>query len=609
MFFDDRLATVLRHRAASEHAARTQFRQLLDLMGNRKYGRDESLIAAAWLRLAALAELIPAAERASMVREPGWRFRSTELAARLAEDHPKVAAAALARADLRSEDWRELIPRLPVRARGFLRLRRDLPEDISPILEQLGIHDRGLPQPEVELPPEVVADKPESMVGADDTIAQLDVGSDDEVEADDILNLTEIVEEMTPATARENTGPKSEIAALVERISNFRKGQEPPQVPHDQSPRLPLEDEAGIRQYSVPSFGFIADVAGRIEWADEQAAPMVIGKRLLPPKRLGTANSRDPIIRAFSSCQPIERAEITLSGASAIEGRWFIDAQPRFLGSSGRFHGYIGRFRRPAPIDETQTPAAREADRIRQLLHELRTPVNALQGFAEVIQQQLFGPAPNEYRALAANIAGDAARILAGFDELERLAKLEGGAMILSEGESDLGPLVERMVNQLQQVLSSRMAGFDLAPMPDTPSCISMAEEDAEALVWRLLATLAGACTAGEALEISLTNLHGIVRLQSELPAQLAAEEDIFSAKAKSTTNGLSAGLFGAGFSLRLVRAEVNSAGGDLVNDDDRITLTIPHRPAQQAPPSEDSAPEGRNVDRKPAKGEQAKAE
>src|SRR3546814_1861100 len=47
MFFDDRLATVLRHRAAGEHAARTQFRQLLDLLGNRKYGRDESLIAAA----------------------------------------------------------------------------------------------------------------------------------------------------------------------------------------------------------------------------------------------------------------------------------------------------------------------------------------------------------------------------------------------------------------------------------------------------------------------------------------------------------------------------------------------------------------------------------
>ena len=35
MLFDDRLATVLRHRATGERAARTQFRQLLDLLGSR----------------------------------------------------------------------------------------------------------------------------------------------------------------------------------------------------------------------------------------------------------------------------------------------------------------------------------------------------------------------------------------------------------------------------------------------------------------------------------------------------------------------------------------------------------------------------------------------
>ena len=147
MFFDDRLATVLRHRAAGENAARTQFRQLLDLLGNRKYGRDESLVAAAWLRLGALGEIIPAADRARMVGEAGWRFRSPELAAHLAEDEPDVAAAALSRADLTEEDWEALIPRLPIRARGFLRLRRDLPQKAEAILDRLGVSDRGLPQP------------------------------------------------------------------------------------------------------------------------------------------------------------------------------------------------------------------------------------------------------------------------------------------------------------------------------------------------------------------------------------------------------------------------------------------------------------------------------
>src|SRR6476469_3470744 len=119
MHFDDRLATVLRHRASGERAARTQFRQLLDLLGNRRGGRDGSMLAAAWLRLAALGETIASTERADMIREPGLRFRNPELALHLAEDEPEVAAAALAVAQLSADDWEALIPRLPIRARGF----------------------------------------------------------------------------------------------------------------------------------------------------------------------------------------------------------------------------------------------------------------------------------------------------------------------------------------------------------------------------------------------------------------------------------------------------------------------------------------------------------
>jgi len=152
MFFDDRLATVLRQRAGSDVGLRTQFRQLLDILGAEKVSarsaRDPSLVATAWMRMDALGEKIPAADRARMVREEGWRFRNPELASHLADFEPDVAAAALSRAELSSDDWAALIPRLPVRARGFLRLRKDLPEETEVLLERLGVHDRGLPSPE-----------------------------------------------------------------------------------------------------------------------------------------------------------------------------------------------------------------------------------------------------------------------------------------------------------------------------------------------------------------------------------------------------------------------------------------------------------------------------
>ena len=605
MFFDDRLATVLRHRAAGEHAARTQFRQLLDLLGSRKYGRDESLVAAAWLRLGALGEQIPAPERAAMIRETGWRFRSAELAAHLAEDEPEVVAAALTRADLSDDDWQGLIPRLPIRARGFLRLRRDLPEGAEMILERLGITDRGLPMPQTADDALVLADSDAIAMDVEEAVvAPSDTGDvpgtleplveqpepdqaepvpeepvqEDAVQEDsgavesDAIELEEIAP--PPPSARQEE--KSEISALVERIAQFRRERENPELSSDLAPQLPLEESSGNVSRELSAFAFSTDAAGRIEWADDAIAPSVVGKRLMPRQSLGEQAQLDPISRAFLSQQPIERAAVTLTGAEVISGEWVVDAHPRFAPAGGRFFGYVGRFRRPAPADRAGAAQSSEADRIRQLLHELRTPVNALQGFAEVIQQQLFGPAPNEYRALAATIAGDAARILAGFDELERLARLESGTMTLDEGTSDLGDLTQRMVSQLQQVMAPRMAGFQYTAPDSSDILATVGEEDAEALLWRVLATMAGASNSGETLAIALSSKNNQVHLSCDLPAQLKQVDDVFTAQVKASGASVSAGLFGAGFSLRLARAEARSAGGDLVCQDGEIRLKLP---------------------------------
>jgi signal transduction histidine kinase len=124
--------------------------------------------------------------------------------------------------------------------------------------------------------------------------------------------------------------------------------------------------------------------------------------------------------------QPFRAVPITLAGAPAIAGDWQVDAVPGSI-RCGRYIGHLGRLRRPAPTAAAPaTPPVKdsETDRLRQLLHELRTPVNAIQGFAEVIQQQLFGPTPHEYRALAAVVAADSAVMLAGFEELDRYARI-----------------------------------------------------------------------------------------------------------------------------------------------------------------------------------------
>lgn len=588
MFFDDRLATVLRQRATGEAGLRTQYRQLLDLLGkdrlHRAGAQHQSLVAAAWLRMDALAEAIPAPERAAMIREPGWRFRSPDLAAHLADQEPDIAIAALSRADLTVEDWSALIPRLPVRARGFLRLRRDLPVDVEALLARLGVHDRGLPPPdsteeaeaEVETPqePAARADPPSPRPPRFAPRPRDPAPAPAPVPA--------------PVADRDETG-RSEISALVERIAQFRRERSESAAEADLSPRLPLGELPDLPERPIAGFGFAADAAGRIEWATPEVAPMVIGTRLVAPRAAG-GTPADTIGRAFARRQPISGVPFVLQGASAIAGEWTLDAQPGFS-IEGHFTGYVGRFRR-ALGDAAQAPApeAREADRIRQLLHELRTPVTAVQGYAEVIQQQLFGPAPHEYRALAAAIAADAAHILAGFEELDRLARLETGALGIEPGEADLAALVQRICDQLAPVLDTREAGIALMAAPRASLVVPCDGEDAEALLWRLLASIAAACGAGEKLAAQLSPvLHqggALARLSCTLPAELAREDDIFSATVRPSGGTINAGLFGAGFAFRLARAEARAAGGGLVREGDTLVLTLPLLTGSDALPS-----------------------
>ncbi|MXO47664.1 sensor histidine kinase [Erythrobacter vulgaris] len=559
MHFDDRLATVLRLRATGERAANTQFRQLIDLLGERPQAGDPALKAAAYLRLIALGEMIPVKVRAALVGESGWRFRNPELVKWFGGAHPHIAAAALYRAQLTGPEWAALIPKLPIRARGFLRHRRDLPQEAVKILDRLGVSDRALPQPE---PFELI----------------------DELIPPDDVELAPAEPEITEQTEQKSgqSPGKEDVRSLVERIEGFRRARQEQREsePDAQSPRLPMGDEDRHDDSELDHFLFGADYQGRIDWAEGNIAPMVVGIDLAG---LGST----AVAQALSRRQPLHNTRITLRGAKRIEGEWIVDATPRFTRAEGRFYGYVGRFRRVMP--EVADTRGAEADRLRQLLHELRTPVNAMQGYAEIIQQQVIGPVPHEYRAIAATIAGDSAHILAGFDELDRLARLETGALDLEAGQCDFAEIARRQVMQLQTVLSPRVARFD-ASLGEVRAPLGLAQSEAEILAWRLLATLAGATSAGEAIRLDLDTAGDQIEFAATLPATLREAEDIFSVETRPAMGALSAGIFGAGFSLRLARAEARVAGGDLMRDGERLVLSLPLLTGAEAVPAPESA-------------------
>src|SRR5690606_20741385 len=66
------------------------------------------------------------------------------------------------------------------------------------------------------------------------------------------------------------------------------------------------------------------------------------------------------------------------------------------------------------------------------------------------------------------------------------------------------------------------------------------------------------------------------VALAGELPLGLAAVDDPFAAVAPASAPFVTAGMFGTGFTLRLARAEAQSAGGSLSTDEEMLVLDLP---------------------------------
>ncbi|MBB3033142.1 sensor histidine kinase [Alteriqipengyuania lutimaris] len=599
MQFDDRLATVLRHKASASGGARTQYRQLLDLLGRPHEGRDPSLVAAARLRLESLADVISVRERAEIIREQGRRLHDPVLVAQFAEAEPDIASATLSTARLTEADWLRLIPELPVRARGFLRLRRDLPDKVDALLERLGVLDRALPlpphpEPLVEKAPQ--SDPPPQEAREDDKdivdgeFTEVDPSEASEPEpvppyateyprvdaAAAVAAAARTADTDKPAgkSARDASGgsgaePQGEIAALRERIDAFQRAREARQhMPQREeasdaaAPTLPFSDSSTGPQ-ELTGFGFSTDTAGVIDWADSFAAARVVYLSLpsvLPEEYAG----------AIERQQPLRGVPVVLEGGPAIAGEWVLDAQPRFSSPDGRFLGFAGGMRRALEAEEP----GNQSDRLRQLLHELRTPVNAIQGFAEVIQQQVVGPVPHDYRALAAGIAGDSARMLAGFDDLERLSRLESGQLRPKGGDADLAAIFRQHLGQLVPLLQPRNAGF-VATLGGTCR-VDLSRAEAELLSWRILATLGSAAAPSEKLALTLDHEGSNAQFVADLPASLNGSEDIFAARGKPLSVAISAGPFGPGFALRLARAEARAIGGSLRRENRRLILTLP---------------------------------
>jgi signal transduction histidine kinase len=102
----------------------------------------------------------------------------------------------------------------------------------------------------------------------------------------------------------------------------------------------------------------------------------------------------------------------------------------------------------PAPDAEA---ASRRLDFLAKVSHEVRTPLNSIIGFTELMLQERFGPIANaRYKGYAEDIHQSGLYALSLLNDLLDISKIEAGKFELDFTAVDVGEIVEVCVSSLQ---------------------------------------------------------------------------------------------------------------------------------------------------------------
>jgi signal transduction histidine kinase len=516
--FDDRLLTVLSQPAGDRHDAAVRWRQLVDLVARAGPESDSPVVARALESIRTDAEEIDEGLRAAAARAIAGRPLPFGLLEYLVSDRLAVSAPVLAAATLDSAQWRALLGIADEETRQFIEaLHSEIASPTPPAVQQ----------------PPGPAEAPAPQENA-----------------------------QTPATPRAAGPSLSDVVARIERRRRSREAQR-----SAAAVTVPAEAPSMFRWECGPS--------GEIAWVEGAPRGALIGRSIARVQETDTDRLDEEVIRAFARRAPFRDADLTVAGEGLLAGAWKISGLPAFDPTDGRFAGYRGIAQResapPPARRESAADMLADPDSLRELVHEIKTPLNAIIGFAEIIQGQYLGPADRRYRERAGEIVAQARLLLGAIDDLDFAAKVHsagGGSR-----RTDLGQLLHSVGETLAEIAASRSIELELAGQ--SGDCIGAVEpEIADRLIVRFGEAMIEAADAGEHLRIWIEQSGGHCRVLISRPAPLRNLPDALLFEG---IGGEEHGPIAAGFTLRLVRGLARIAGGDLAASTASLALVIPH--------------------------------
>ncbi|MCA1653984.1 MAG: sensor histidine kinase [Sphingomicrobium sp.] len=528
MKFDDRLATVLAAPVANAHDRAVRWRQLVDLIARAGADAAGSMIDAALAAVAQGRSEVAESLRAAAARAIAGRALPPALLDAFAADTLEVAAPLLT-----GEPPSD-------------RLRSAASPEVRRFLDALHPQDGASSQPQPDAGP-----RPQPSEPAPQPPPRLTEG---------VPSIGEVVARIEQLrAARALGGEESPAVAAV-----ATPAQSPPPSTASRPPTVPSPaEQSNIDQGSPALFRWECGPGGEIGWVDGAPRGPLVG-RSIARANAGEGVDRE-VERAFARRSPFRDATLALPDAGIVAGQWLISGVPAFAPTDGRFVGYRGIARRAevlAPSAMVSAPASLDSAALRELVHEIKTPLNAIIGFAEIIDGQYLGPAHSGYRARAAEIVAQARALLGAVDDLDFAARLRA-----SDGESEPVELAEIILPIAERLRDAAQArGVTLAiDSPPRVGQSALAPQLVARLFERFVEAVVTGALADETLRLAIRQEEEFTALRLSRPRALEglSTEELF-------------GLNGSGLSLRLIAGLAQIVGSKLEADGSDLVLRMP---------------------------------
>jgi PAS domain S-box-containing protein len=104
-----------------------------------------------------------------------------------------------------------------------------------------------------------------------------------------------------------------------------------------------------------------------------------------------------------------------------------------------------------AALRQAEMANKMKASFLAAMSHELKTPLNAVLGFSEIIRDQLLGPVGQQaYRDYAGDIHKSGARLLAVINDVLDVSRLEGGSLTIEDRPENVRDIAEQAIKLAQ---------------------------------------------------------------------------------------------------------------------------------------------------------------